>query len=617
MARFRRTTAKKNTYLQYVRSYRNELKQPATEVIANLGNISNMSEDNIESLTLSFIKAVKMQDKFQLNHFRAGKGYHYGTCLPVIAIWHKLGLDEIINNSLSKKVTIPVSKISLIQTSNRFSDPGSKLACYRWQSLSMFSQIKNFISLPEDEQEKLHTYYRSLEYLCEAKEKIEEELYYQLKSYGMDNRLVLYDITSVYFEGSQSEIGKKGYSRDKRPDAEQIVIGLVMSRDGIPIAHHVFEGNRPDKTTVEEVIEDLRERFSITEIVFVGDRGMLTVENIDTVKSKGNNYILGMHKRNRRIIKFLLERIDKKVECQEIRYADLSEGFKKEYNEKLRFIVCYNIQMAELNKNSRERNIRKFENLIKETKLKGELDKIKESHYKLKSFLSKYHITKFYKLTIEKTTKDKTTQSKEKRDDYGKKEEHNIQIEKIDSAILAEANLDGRFFIQTEVSSQEFNKEEIVKSYKSLQKVEQAFKVIKNEFDIRPVYLRKDNRIRGHVMICYLALLINILLDKKMQEVFPEMENAQARKVNLKKSEHNEDDPLTMKTLMEELDTIRLIPLYINGSESPKYISTQIGRNLKKLFSSLGIINAMEPQKLRLATKGKTTNYNQLELLFT
>ncbi|HED38383.1 MAG TPA: IS1634 family transposase, partial [Ignavibacteria bacterium] len=310
-------------------------------------------------------------------------------------------------------------------------------------------------------------------------------------------------------------------------------------------------------------------------------------------------------------------RIDKKVECQEIRYADLSEGFKKEYNEKLRFIACYNIQMAELNKNSRERNIRKFENLIKETKLKGELDKIKESHYKLKSFLSKYHITKFYKLTIEKTTKDKTTQSKEKRDDYGKKEEYNIQIEKIDSAILAEANLDGRFFIQTEVSSQEFNKEEIVKSYKSLQKVEQAFKVIKNEFDIRPVYLRKDNRIRGHVMICYLALLINILLDKKMQEVFPEMENAQARKVNLKKSEHNEDDPLTMKTLMEELDTIRLIPLYINGSESPKYISTQIGRNLKKLFSSLGIINAMEPQKLRLATKEKTTNYNQLELLFT
>ncbi len=82
--------------------------------------------------------------------------------------------------------------------------------------------------------------------------------------------------------------------------------------------------------------------------------------------------------------------------------------------------IRYNIQMAELNKNSRERNIRKFENLIKETKLKGELDKIKESHYKLKSFLSKYHITKFYKLTIKKTTKDKTTQSKERRDEYGK-----------------------------------------------------------------------------------------------------------------------------------------------------------------------------------------------------
>jgi transposase len=617
MARFRRTTAKKNTYLQYVRSYRNELKQPTTEVIANLGNISKMSENDIERLTLSFIKAVKMEDKFQMNHFNAGKAYHYGTCLPVIAIWNKLGLDEIINNSLPKKVTIPVSKVSLIQTSNRFSDPGSKLACYRWHSLSMFSQIKDFISLQGDEQEKLHTYYRSLEYLCDAKEKIEEELYYRLNSYGLDNRLVLYDITSVYFEGSQSEIGKKGYSRDKRPDAEQVVIGLVMSRDGIPIAHHVFEGNRTDKTTVGEVIKDLRERFSITEIVFVGDRGMLTVENIDTVKSKGNNYILGMQKRNRRIIRYLLERIDKEVEIQEIRYADLSEGFKKEYSEGVRFIACYNIEMAKLNKDSRERNIRKFENLIKETELKGRLDKIKESHYKLKSFLSKYHITNFYNLTIEKTTKDKMTQLKDTRDNSGKKEEYNIQIEKAVSVILAEAILEGRFFIQTEVNPQEFNKEEIVKSYKSLQKVEQAFKVIKNEFDIRPVYLRKGNRIKGHVMICYLALLVNILLDKKMQEVFPEMENAQVRKANLKKSKHSSDDPLTMKTLMEELDTIRLIPLYINGNERPKYISTQIGKNLRKLFSSLGIVNAMEPEKLRLAAKKTTIGYNQLELLFT
>ncbi|MFQ5486473.1 MAG: hypothetical protein ACE5DO_14225, partial [Desulfobacterales bacterium] len=87
-----------------------------------------------------------MEDKFQMNNFTAGKGYHYGSCLPVIALWNQLNLEKIINNALPKKVTIPVSKISLIQTANRFSQPGSKLACYRWYENSLFSQLKNFIN---------------------------------------------------------------------------------------------------------------------------------------------------------------------------------------------------------------------------------------------------------------------------------------------------------------------------------------------------------------------------------------------------------------------------------------------------------------------------------------
>ncbi|MCF8242098.1 MAG: hypothetical protein K9J16_11980 [Melioribacteraceae bacterium] len=145
MARFRRTTARDKTYLQYVSSYRNEKKQPATKVIANLGNISEMTETDVERLTLSFIKAVEAEDKFPMSRFSLGKGYHYGSCLPAIAIWEQLGLDGIINNAVSRKVKIPVSKISLIQTANRFSEPSSKLACYRWHSNSMFSQLKDFV----------------------------------------------------------------------------------------------------------------------------------------------------------------------------------------------------------------------------------------------------------------------------------------------------------------------------------------------------------------------------------------------------------------------------------------------------------------------------------------
>lgn len=640
MARFRRSTSKGNTYLQYVQSYRNEQKQPATRVLANLGNISKMSEEQIERMTKSFIKALGVEEKFQMNTFQAGKGFHYGTCLPAIAIWHQIGMDRIINKALSGKIEIPVSRISLIQTANRFSDPGSKLSCYRWHSLSLFSRLKNFVTFPEDDKAKLHTYYRSLDYLCEAKEKIEKELYYHFKSSGIDNRLVLYDITSVYFEGANSEIGENGYSRDWRPDAEQVVIGLVMSRDGIPIAHHVFEGNRLDKTTVEEVIADLEKRFSLKEVVFVGDRGMLTVENIEFVKTCGNNYILGMQKRNRRIIRHLLKKMasreNPQAEVQQFTYSDLSDEFKEEYSEKVRFIVCYNEEVARLNKSTRERNVRNFEKLVSETELEGKLDDIKESHYKLRSFLSRYRITRFYKLRIEMESEEEKNKEEEKKvekeADKGNKKVrkvkkvkqskgsekaiYRLKIERNEKAVEEEIKLDGRFFIQTEVSSEELNMDEVVSSYKSLRKVEQAFRIVKNELDIRPVYVRKETRIRGHIMICYFALLIDILIEKKMREIFPDMEDSKSRKELLKKSERSENDSLTMKTLLEELDTVRLVPLYINSNESPVYISTQIASNVKKLFSSLGIKNAGEPEKLRIEVKRSNRVENQLEFNF-
>jgi len=115
MAHFRTTTAGGNKYLQYVKAQRNERGQPATVVLASLGNITNMSEEEIERLTSSFIRVVGMDKKFQMGDLTFGKSYHYGTILPVISMWHRLGIGEIIDSVISKKVKIPVSRIALIQ----------------------------------------------------------------------------------------------------------------------------------------------------------------------------------------------------------------------------------------------------------------------------------------------------------------------------------------------------------------------------------------------------------------------------------------------------------------------------------------------------------------------
>jgi transposase len=611
MARFRRTTSKGNTYLQLVASYRNENKQPATRVLANLGNISTLSEQQIERLTLSFIKAVGMEDKFQLNNFTAGKGYHYGSCLPVMALWQQLNLTDIINNALTEKVKIDVAQISLIQTANRFSDPGSKLACYRWYENSLFSQMNNFVNFPDEEQEKLHTYYRSLDYLCSIKADIEQQLYHHFHSYRQDNSLILYDLTSVYFEGEQAELAVPGYSRDHRPDADQIVVGVVINGEGIPIAHHIFKGNTVDKTTVADTVADLERRFSIKNVIFVGDRGLLTSSNIDAVKSHGCNYIMGMQRRNRRIIIYLLEKIcyteqelaSDEIIIKEASYCDLSNKLQQDYDPNVRFIICYNKQIAEQNKQRRQKNLTKFSQLLKQINQQGSLQQIKESHHKLKSFLSRYKMTKFYQLDIEPLSS-------------ADEEQYQLKLTQNDAAISCEENLDGKFFIQTEVSGGQLDRQQVLTSYKSLQKVERAFRVVKDELDIRPVYVRKESRIRGHVMICYLSLLMEILIEKKLDELFPELIDSEHKKQLVRKSKRTENEGHTMATLMEELDTIRLVPLYINGTDKPRYISTSFGNSMKKFFTSLGIVNASDPQYLRFQNPKQTRDKNQLDLNF-
>ena len=601
MARFRTSTSKGNTYLQFVTSYRNEKGQPATRVLAGLGNITKMSEQQIERLTASFIRATGMEKKFGKHDFEAGKGYHYGSILPVIALWHQLGLEEIIDSAVSEKVEIAVSRIALIQTANRFSDPGSKLACFRWYYRSLFSQMKNFVYFPEDEDEQLHIYYRALDYLCKAKGQIEKQLYYRLLGYGLDNSLILYDITSTYFEGEQAEIGKKGFSRDKRGDLDQIVVGLVMSRDGIPIAHHVFEGNRLDKTTVQEVVEDLKERFGIKKAIIVGDRGMITVKNIEMIKGQEYEYILGLQKRNRKVVDHLLEKVLKNPEdpLQEFGYSDLSPVLQKKYRKEVRFIAGYNKEVAKKTGRKRARNIALFRKLIEETKLVGELKTVRESNDRLKSFLSKKHMTRLYNLNMEKA-------------------EDNIYLLKVQEMadiIEKEESLDGRYFIQTEVSEQ-INKIEIERFYKWLQKVEQAFRIVKDEFDIRPIHVRKETRIRGHVMVSYFALLIETLMEKKVKELFPKAYDKYDKAV--KKIRRTGDEPLTMMTLFEELDDVRLVPLEFkseNGKDVKRsYISTKIDNNVKKVLSSLGVRNAMNPEKLSFKRMNSKSNREQLVL---
>ncbi len=212
-------------------------------------------------------------------------------------------------------------------------------------------------------------------------------------------------------------------------------------------------------------------------------------------------------------------------------------------------------------------------------------------------------MTRFYKIDIKK---ESSTDAE--------KEIYQLEVKPNEDEIWLEESLDGKFFIQTEVNSEKLNKRQVVVSYKSLQKVERAFNVAKNEIDILPVYVRRETRIKGHVMICFLSLLMEILIEKELDKLFPDMIDTENKKRVDRKSQRDDNDGLTMTTLMEELDTVRLVPLFINGNEKPNYISTSIGNNVKKLLSALGIVNSSDPKYLRFRASKSNGNKDQLKL---
>ena len=164
---------------------------------------------------------------------------------------------------------------------------------------------------------QLGTWYRTLDVLIQAKEQIEVALYQRLRDlFSLKPDLVLFDITSTYFEGAgPKDFARYGYSRDGKSQNVQVVVGLVMVA-GWPIAHHVWEGNRLDSTTVQEVISDLRTRFG-SRVVFVGDRGMVSEENLEMIAREGHGHLVGVKRRRNAELDGWLQKVDesKWIEC--------------------------------------------------------------------------------------------------------------------------------------------------------------------------------------------------------------------------------------------------------------------------------------------------------------
>ncbi len=270
-------------YLVISESVRIKGKGSTTRNIANLGNVNKFRTEDIENLIDGLIRLFNV-DKYGLSQgVEIIESLEHGSIIFWKKLWSQMELSKTIKRLIKQadpRIKIDVEKYVEMMVINRCVSPLSKLGATRWVERTCYKAMKGYHDLSLD----VERFYRSMDYLLKIKDKLELALYERLKTlFSINVKLTFYDITSSFFYTENCPIGKNGYSRDNRPDREQIVIGVVTSHEGYPIKHYVFDGNTKDETTVIEVVRQLKEEYRIEETIFVGDRGMISRLNIDVI----------------------------------------------------------------------------------------------------------------------------------------------------------------------------------------------------------------------------------------------------------------------------------------------------------------------------------------------
>ena len=460
-----------------------------------LGNLSDLPDDLIQVIRkrLSGEPLPSESDDFQIV-----RSLPHGHVATVLGMLRKIGLDRLIASKPCREAQLVVAMIVL-----RIIAPGSKLAnLTSLQPETAEHSLADELQLEEIETPEL---YEALDWLLKRQNRIENKL---AKKHLEDGTLVLYDVSSSYYTGRQSELIRMGYSRDGKPGQPQIVYGLLCAPDGCPIAIEVFSGNTGDPTTFTAQVKKIRKRFGINRVVFVGDRGMITSKRIeeDLRDEDGLDWITAL--RNTSIKKLVEQRV---IQPSLFDERDLMEVTSDDYPDE-RLIICRNPLLAHERARKRKELLasaeKKLDAMVKavsrpKNPLRGK-DKI---GLRIGRELKSTKMQKHFELTI--------------------KEDSFSYCRKTDQ-IAAEAALDGLYVVRTSTPAKTLSSEQAVLAYKSLSQVESAFRSLKNiDLKIRPIYHWKDDRIKSHVFLCMLAYylewhmrgnLVEILFDDHERE---------------------------------------------------------------------------------------------------
>jgi hypothetical protein len=441
-----------------------------------VGNISHLP-DNVIDLVREALRGTRFVPADEAD-FRILRTRPHGHIAAVLGTLRKLGLEELLSKRRRPERDRVVAMIV-----SRVLEPASKLATARRLSgATTSSTLGELLDLGEVAVDDL---YAALDWLGSCQGRIERAL---AERHLEEGTLLLYDVTSTYFEGRSCPLAALGHNRDGKENKLQIVIGLLCTREGCPVAVEVFPGNTGDPTTLGSAIHKVRNRFGLRNVVFVGDRGLLTNARIDEeLRPEGLDWISAL--RAPAIAALVREQV---LVLSLFDEHDLFEITSTDYPGE-RLIACRNPFLAE------ERGRKRME-LIQATE--HELEKIVEAtrrkHRPLRGkdkigvrvgrVLGHYKVGKHfdYEITDDSLTFARNTER-----------------------IELEASVDGIYVIRTSVKSETLGSEDTVQAYKDLAGIERAFRSMKTvDLDVRPIHHWREDRVRAHVFLCMLAYYV-------------------------------------------------------------------------------------------------------------
>ena len=460
---------KGKTYVTHL--LRRSIRKGKTVTHETLGNLSHLPDHLIDLIKRSlkgetFVPAT--------DAFRITRSLPHGHVEAALTMIRKLGLDDLIASEPSRRRNLVVAMIA-----ERLLFPSSKLANTRhWHATTLAEEL-DVADATEDQ------LYDAMDWLLRRQQAIEKKLAKRHLSAGA---MVLYDVTSSYYEGKTCPLARYGHDRDGKTGCPIIVYGTLTDADGRPVAVHVYPGNTGDPTTVPDQVETLTKRFGLSRVVLVGDRGMLTQTQIDVLKKHpGLGWISALRSGviRRLLADGHLSRTDLEVE----RLAEItSPEFPGE-----RLVACYNPQLAEQRRQKRQ-------DLLAATQ--AELERLAahvaravprpetaaEIGVRAGKIINHYKMAKHFTLTI-----------RDGHLDWARKPE-SIQNEEL---------LDGIYVIRTSEPVEQLTAADSVRSYKRLGLVEQAFRCVKGlDLLVRPIHHRTAERVRAHILLCLLAYYV-------------------------------------------------------------------------------------------------------------